>query len=731
MDYAFEIRVGAAHSIRGGSPAELRWLGKGQTLRVHGLEIKDPLTYTGTTGVGFEPADPSQIDPVLAATPATSAIDLPYWPWFAALNSEQRCLYLKWLASDRRSLPPTDGYLFLYYYGLERRVLVDGEDKALVFAEVYRLRKMHAAQSPRRPRNSFQNYSTAFLWYMIAKYSNSVGFEAVSKIVNSTAVWTEDALETALAWFALRAAPLPSWMAYVVAAESGLSQHSVVIKRAETQFNELFTKRFETEFGDRLILKASKRDKSITYRPASAALTPSTVRLPGVLTANAQIRRLSAIWNECVEELRRFSSVVRNAQDQDALTPAAWEALPPDLRKATEHPLAQSMFALVAKQTDESGQVFLKVSDLAALADLGSRQRLTPTQSRSLASMAEYAGFGIEPDARLTGRGYYWEEPLAVFPQAYSGEPDHSRYGAAACMLRLGVEIAEADGKINDGELHRVMEQIEAGFELNDHERRRLEALRSLLLKTGSDVAGLGKRLQKVMGEEARRNVGRLLVAVAGIDGVISKGELTALRRCYRALGLGPDLLEGAIAELAPELSDAPVVVQRGRRRGEGEAIPAPPPKEEGVRLDRNRVMQIMAETREVSILLAEAMRREDDEGEKECDQGGRAAVIAATPQSVSAPVVVVSPAPPNPGAAVPTGDLPARYAAFFEVLRTRPSWNKAEAGKLAREHAHMLAGALEAINDWAFERVGVPIINEDGDSVRIDQSILKEVTVP
>ncbi|GMU24236.1 MAG: hypothetical protein AMXMBFR13_43120 [Phycisphaerae bacterium] len=51
------------------------------------------------------------------------------------------------------------------------------------------------------------------------------------------------------------------------------------------------------------------------------------------------------------------------------------------------------------------------------------------------------------------------------------------------------------------------MNVVETGFQLNEHEKRRLEALKSLLLKTGSDVKKLGARLDSnlpVGGSEPR-----------------------------------------------------------------------------------------------------------------------------------------------------------------------------------------------------------------------------------
>jgi hypothetical protein len=47
--------------------------------------------------------------------------------------------------------------------------------------------------------------------------------------------------------------------------------------------------------------------------------------------------------------------------------------------------------------------------------------------------------------------------------------------------------------------------------------------------------------------------------------------------------------------------------------------------------------------------------------------------------------------------------------------LITRERWTAAAAEELARRHGLMLGGAIEALNDWAFERADRPLIDEMG----------------
>ena len=706
-----------------GSHEVFRWLGRGAVLQVKGFEIGDPLTYAGPRAGYLQQRalDPSQIDRALPVKESTAAEPLPYWPSYDQLSPQQRYLYLSWLAFGRQSLPVEDGYLFIYYYGLERRALIDQADHGLVISEILRLKQIHAAKSG--GRGSFQNYSSGLLWYLVARHTRGLRVEYLKALVRATKVWTEDSLAAALAWFVDQEHPLRPWMAYVVAEQSPNSQRSIVVQRVGDEFRQLFVKRYEAEFGRGMILKKAKRNRAYAYRPASAALQTVTIDIANALGLPSQFGRLSEIWNDCLAELRKLSSVLRDGRPEQ-LTAEAWEAMPADLRAGVEHPLASSLFDLLVSHTDDVGNTFVSAGQVAALLGVEQRPKLTIGQSKDLVATAQHAGFAIEPDARLSGRAYAWDELLVAFPQAYEGEADYRRYGGAACVLRLGIEIAEADGRVQEEELTRIMGQIQTGFQLNDHERRRLEALRTLLLKTGVDVTGLGKRLQAVMTVEGRQALGRLLVAVAGIDGVITKGELAALRRCYRALDLPPTLLESTIAELAPAADEAPVSVAPGRPAAPGERIPAPP--EAGVRLDRLRIMQIMEETRSVSVMLAEAMNLEMVVPGAE--QPGATVASTFTHVEATATLAPALVAQPTSDATPAPSGVPARYATLFAALVNKTRWLRTDADALARQHDEMLAGAIEAINDWAVERVGAPLLYEDGDSLVIEDGLLKEL---
>lgn len=92
--------------------------------------------------------DPSTIYVHLPISEDYTVNQLPYWPHYIELTPGQRYGYLCWLRNVE--LPTDMGYVFLYYYGLERHLLIGGFDRA--FDEIIKLRNVHK-------NKSFQKYS--------------------------------------------------------------------------------------------------------------------------------------------------------------------------------------------------------------------------------------------------------------------------------------------------------------------------------------------------------------------------------------------------------------------------------------------------------------------------------------------------------------------------------------------------------------------------------------------
>ena len=60
--------------------------------------------------------------------------------------------------------------------------------------------------------------------------------------------------------------------------------------------------------------------------------------------------------------------------------------------------------------------------------------------------------------------------------------------------------------------------------------------------------------------------------------------------------------------------------------------------------------------------------------------------------------------------------------------MGARDRWERSELEELAEEHGLLLDGALEAINELAFDHFDAPCIEEDGDLYLLERETYEEI---
>ncbi|MDP2322836.1 MAG: TerB N-terminal domain-containing protein [Gammaproteobacteria bacterium] len=462
---------------------QIQWYGGGTTLNVAEFELRQPAIYAspGRLRGSQWATDPSEV--LIAAEvrrPRGAAPEMGYWPWYSRIAPENRYQYLQWLASGKLALPPQEGLLFLYYYGLERRLLHDGKDAEWVLHEIVRLRKLDEPRLRTREGNAFRKYSTNLLWFEVARNAAMFNEAAFATICGLTHNWDDEVIAGALSWLVQHRKPLPASIARWVASMDLESRQSVVIKRSGDKFNQLFEKRYQERFGEGIPLRATGSLRRHTCRPASGGLSEVECHVADVTGENGLFAHLADIWNSCIDDLRGYTKL--EVPVRGPMTADAWEAMPEELRGDADHPLAARFHEIVrAAQSAGVGkasrETLIHAGLLASQVGTDRREKLTATQSRRVATTLQHCGYNVEPDARLSGRPYGWDQPVAVFPRTDESEIDPRRYGGAVCMLQLGLTVAEADGVVEPEELRHLAERIDALFQLPPHELRRLDAL--------------------------------------------------------------------------------------------------------------------------------------------------------------------------------------------------------------------------------------------------------------
>lgn len=700
------------------------WCGKGKTAVVGRYKLSDALVYTydGRS----DPVEASCIDLRLpiGRPEQEPRGSLGYYPTYSRLTSGQRANYLRWLA-DGRTGPLNDiGYAFLYFYGLERRLLVEGQDLSPIVKETVRLLETYDFSG------SFDGYLSRFLSYSLAKSGIGALKEKWFKAIfeKSRTQRDEQQFAVGLAWFYLQQRPLPAHWAMRVAKLDPRSPRSVVLDRLPEQFRVLFAKRYEERFGEGMLLRAAKRDREVIYRPANPSLIDGfdsltviePVRVPNVPGIQSQFEPLVRIWSSCIEELKPLNRVI--AKGAEVTTRAVYEALPKHLKAETEHPDKALWERLTTEYAREDGSVVMPAGSLASTQGIEERPKLTAKQSTSLANTAHEVGFMIEPDFRITGQPYKWNDSVALLrPEERPSLPADGRYAGAALMLELGMYVAASDGEIEGEEVNHIASFLESQFLLDPQDVRRLEALKQVFLNQHPSINGIGKRLKATLSAEQLESVGEFLIGIAASNGSIDKKEISALRTAYRALGIEAKTLDRLLDDHRRRTME-PVLVQSGTVSADsGETIPNRESKRTHTvfRLDPVLLERLMHETRQVGTLLDEAMQDEAEEERFEVPEVVEGEQEAAE-QVVEKAIRKQFPAPGFEG-------LETRHSALLAELRNRPSWPRAEFEELVRGHSLMPSGAIDRINEWAHESFDDPILEEDGDQLIVHTELLTE----
>ncbi len=670
------------------------WRSPGEQIDVRGTPIKAGLIYVGSglaalNGYGAEPA---LIDPKLAADirrPDWTGQGLDYWPAYSSIPPSTRGAYLTWLSAGRPLDPIPLGYAFLFFYGLERRVLVDARHMSHAAADVPLIRReVTRMLDAYRESASFHSYATALLGAIDALFP---GPDAAPAELPKTSWEVPVGLRIQLGRLVAAGQPIPASVALGWALASPEVYLRTPATRCPHEFAALFNARYQAAHGAGLVVKEPRRRLEVHYRPASASFGGPVKLpigdLPDVAGLSAPVARLRELVDASTDELDAYSRWIgRNPEQQGSLAAAA--LLPAELLATRQSQQLDELHVWLDQET--GGRNLTTIRTDALLRHWPSAPGAKPGKADSvaLAQLLGKLGYGIEPDVRFEGPTPDPAGAVVLFRQPHDAPAAPSAaYSAATVVARLGMTIAAADEAVSDEELVGIEAHLGGALELTPAESSRLDAHMHWLKAAAPTVSGLKKRVAHLTIDQ-RDELGTFLIAVAGADGQVGPAEVTALGRLYGMIGLDPQSVFTRVHGLATGSGSGPVGQAPGVARETGSVVS----------LDMERVQAKLHETRAVSALLSGVFVEDKDE---------------ATP---------VMP-PSEPGIA----GLDPAHSALLRRLAGRTSIARSEFEAVARTLGLLPDGALDTINDAAFDRVGVAITTGD-DPIDVDTTALEEM---
>ena len=428
----------------------VRWIQPGDTATVAGRKIGG-MIYLGPEPPheGRKREGGGSIDsglPVARVGSDFSGESMPYWPSYRQINPQSRATYLDWLAGGRSDKRIGPGYVFLYFYGLERRFFVDvptDEERHLLVVEAERLLGVYGEN------HSVQRYLGAFL--DAARIVLGPTGDPEPRFEKSS-YELPLGLRVAIGRMAKMGQPLSAkWLLgwYIVHPDIRLRTPAT---RAFPEFKALFALLFDERFPDGLKMRTPKRLLRARYAAASGAFDLDLKRFLGDIPDIAGTSRSLSIAEEIAEEatgaLEKYSRFLgRNPDGRDTIEAHAllpkrlWPLFPcaemEDLRRWAE------------KIIDKGG--LSPVEQVVERLEGAPPEKIGKRQLTGVADALARLSIGMAPDPRFALRSPKLGEPVVLFrlPEGITAlEEVSAKYKDILVAIAMGSFVAHADGTI-------------------------------------------------------------------------------------------------------------------------------------------------------------------------------------------------------------------------------------------------------------------------------------------
>lgn len=716
------------------------WKQPGTTVSVAGITISGGMIYVGRAGDSWTEHDASFIDPTLSVAPrSTTAVPLGYWPSYRRITPECRHQYLEWLSSGRSTPDQDIGYVFLYFYGLERRLFIDSppaEEIHLLASEVKRLRSIYAHNS------SFNGYSTRLLEAVTFLHDAELGGN--DQFVPDLAAPPGEiplALQVAIAREVVSGRPIS--FEFAAGALFGIREFWSVNKllveeKGREAFLSVFKSRFAASFPSGFLLRNRKDSHlQLNYRGASPGLQVDLAKRaglkglpnPATLTWTKLLNLATAVAEDITPYLKTLAYYPARANSLLGLI-----GCPAELRGAV---------AAEAQQWAQALPVLSAVafSEVAGHAIGTTTAKWNVRHRRQVSEALAGVGYSMEPEPEDNSERL--EDNTMV--QIYRGTdrtPSRSVEVAFAAAMLVAI-VAKTAGHGAEEIAKIWLPKAALRLPLTFDQELRVEARLAWLSTKHVTVL----KAKKLLGEatfEDREFCAWSVTVAAGMTGTVGKVEVAILEAIYDALSVPRHTLYAGLHEgigAAAKAASEPILVSNPVPELVHE-IPRPPAELAAetsehtaqIRIDspeNDGAPSIPSEPIVVSPAVQELLHQTPPQPTESADDtSDRLTRIREETDRVAALLksIFVEEEPetsiPEPVGGATHAGLDDDHAKLLTRLLTQLEWPRGEFDKVASDAGLMPGGAMETINEWAFDYYGDALL-EDGDPVIVNHALL------
>jgi uncharacterized tellurite resistance protein B-like protein len=429
----------------------------------------------------------------------------------------------------------------------------------------------------------------------------------------------------------------------------------------------------------------------LVYRPASAgfrgAADPKLTfgDIPDVTVLAASRNKLQVLVDSATEDVEPCSRRIWK-------NPAAKTSLEGLLRHPTEL-WPDSAQVTLQQLVEHIGTEMVVMTYQELLTKFNAARVLTSDNTLALARALESMKVGIEPDMLGGAELPKSEDCVVLFSE--SDDTTSSRgapvYQIALMTLQLASVVAMADGKLSIEEMKLMREMVQSWSHLAPNLIRRLLAQLRLLMTAPVSLAALKKKIDP-LDAQSKDAIAAYMAGVAHSDGAVSPAEIKMLEQVYEALGI----------DARKVCTD----IHKGTSAFKLSALNAHKAEATGLKLDYARIAALQQDTEKVAALLANIFKDEED-----FTLPNLPLLVEQVQSSASNGLMGL--------------DQP--HSKLVRVLLARPQWSRKDLLDVTSDLELMLDGALELINEAAFDTHNIAFI-EGNDLMEVNIEILEKI---
>lgn len=640
--------------------------------------------------------EPCLINPRLEvdwSDPDGLGASMNYWPSYTHLGAAARAAYLDWLAGGRKDPDAYVGYVFLFFYGLERRLLhylpkkPDEEQTTLLSDEINRLLGIYGTNS------SFRRYAGRLRSYLMARrLVLSKRIPDIAELESYGAHTDMDLMTRVSIGLRAREHGIDEEAARMYIRNSDSFQYSKAGRNHPTEFWELFRHEFAAQY-DALPIAINEEAEPklvLEYEPASASFASTARANTGLvdISRNRLVHdQFHTVHAACNRQMKRYANYLGQHADAKG-TLRGISRLPKHLIGISANRLVEKSKRWAEAGLSDTEQLVTPASEMAAVCDIDlSSGRMSSTDYTDATYLLEALGYGVAPDARAPNvqippaDGHVVLFRLGDNTGTATACYQHTHH-VAALMACVTVGHLSADAESCLVELNKVQ------VSKNPVEELHIKALCRLLREHPPPVKDL-RRLAKRAAWTPRYDIPKTVMSIITKEHAADPRIVENLIKMHACFDHDATEVHNAlhgVSMAGPKLVAISGIQQRKWLLPE---TPAEEPADTPIRLDQQAIKSAIRETAEASVLLSGVF---DDKTTDE-QVGNHAAVTD------------------------PSDSMAEKLAAFVSAASAQTQWEPTELTEVADKLGlPFLDAAIEAVNDAAIEACGEPLL--EGDSL-------------